>query len=183
MRRYLLPHEGRFYKANLHCHSTISDGKWTPEEIKENYKNHGYSIVAYTDHDVFVTHNELADESFLPLNGYELAFAQEKIEGKSSKTCHGCFVSLEKELKTKRIFYPSQIATCYCNLRIVAPLLGQNSAKLRTTVGGSRHEFCKQNSPLFTAYREQTVASPQAHQNEPQKSRSLCDLLFCGLVV
>ena len=105
MKIYLLPEKGNFYKANLHCHSTISDGKWTPEEIKENYKKHGYSIVAYTDHDVFVTHNELADETFLPLNGYELAFEQEKIEGKSSKVCHMCFVSLNKDQKEQTIYY------------------------------------------------------------------------------
>ena len=33
MKKYLLPENGNFYKANLHCHSTFSDGKWTPEEL------------------------------------------------------------------------------------------------------------------------------------------------------
>lgn len=41
MRKYLLPKDGEFYKANLHCHSVISDGRWTPEQIKENYKAQG----------------------------------------------------------------------------------------------------------------------------------------------
>ncbi len=108
MKKYLLPHEGNFYKANLHCHSTVSDGRWTPEEIKENYKKHGYSIVAYTDHDVFITHGELADEGFLPLNGYELGFAGEPVEGKPLKVCHMCFISLEKDKKIQRIFYDSR---------------------------------------------------------------------------
>ena len=35
MRKYLLPENGNFYKANLHCHSTVSDGTLTPEEMKE----------------------------------------------------------------------------------------------------------------------------------------------------
>ncbi len=35
MKKYLLPQAGQFFKANLHCHTTISDGKMTPEEIKE----------------------------------------------------------------------------------------------------------------------------------------------------
>ena len=39
MKKYLLPKCGNDYKANLHCHSTISDGKLTPEEIKEAYKH------------------------------------------------------------------------------------------------------------------------------------------------
>ena len=29
------PGEGKFYKANLHCHTVISDGKLTKEQIKE----------------------------------------------------------------------------------------------------------------------------------------------------
>ena len=110
MKTYLLPKEGNFYKANLHCHSTISDGRWTPEEIKENYKAHGYSIVAYTDHQVFITHNDLRDAEFLPLNGYELDFTEPKREdGKTSKTCHLCFVSLDEDKKLQKIFYETKI--------------------------------------------------------------------------
>ena len=105
MRKYLLPESGNFYKANLHCHSTISDGRWTPEQLKENYMAHGYSIVAYTDHAVFVPHNDLADDSFLPLNGYELDISPEKINSKSTKTCHICFIATEKDRDIQRIFY------------------------------------------------------------------------------
>ena len=47
MKKYLIPEEGKFYKANLHCHTTISDGKMTPEEVKEYYKDHGYSVVVF----------------------------------------------------------------------------------------------------------------------------------------
>ena len=72
MRKYLLPETGTFYKANLHCHTTISDGKKTPEEIKDLYKKKGYSVVAYTDHNAFIPHNDLSDETFLALNGMEI---------------------------------------------------------------------------------------------------------------
>ena len=64
MKKFLIPEEGNFYKANLHCHSTVSDGLWTPEEIKERYMAEGYSVVAYTDHDVLIPHKELTDDSF-----------------------------------------------------------------------------------------------------------------------
>ena len=67
----LLPQEGTFYKANLHCHSTLSDGRLTPEELKEHYKANGYSVLAYTDHDMFIPHHELTDESFVALAGFE----------------------------------------------------------------------------------------------------------------
>ena len=71
MRKHLLPENGTFYKANLHCHSTVSDGRWTPEEIKKKYAEKGYSIVAYKDYHIFYPHNELCDESFVALNGVE----------------------------------------------------------------------------------------------------------------
>lgn len=71
-RVYLIDGGRNCYKANLHCHSTISDGQMTPEELKEHYKSNGYSILAYTDHEVLVLHNELNDEEFLALPGYEM---------------------------------------------------------------------------------------------------------------
>ena len=48
MKKILLDSNKNFYKANLHCHSTKSDGFWTVEEIKEYYKSNGYSVVAIT---------------------------------------------------------------------------------------------------------------------------------------
>ena len=73
MKKYLIPRLGKFYKANMHTHTTVSDGSLTPEEAKEQYKSHGYSIVAYSDHEVMIPHNELRDESFLPITSYEFS--------------------------------------------------------------------------------------------------------------
>lgn len=98
MKKYLLPPTGKFYKANLHCHTVVSDGKSTPEEIKECYKKLGYDIVAYTDHDVLIGHNDLTDENFVALNGVELS-----INGKGEpvwanmETCHLNFIALEPD--------------------------------------------------------------------------------------
>ncbi len=72
MKHDLLPSQGHFYKANLHTHTVISDGRYTPEEIKAHFKAHGYSVVAFTDHDVMVPHPELNDEDFLALTSYEV---------------------------------------------------------------------------------------------------------------
>lgn len=60
------------YKTELHCHSNVSDGKFSPSELKKLYKERGFSVVAFTDHDIFVTHNDLTDDNFIALNGYEL---------------------------------------------------------------------------------------------------------------
>lgn len=71
MKQHLLPDGGRFYKANLHAHSTVSDGAWTPQQLKELYKSHGYSVLAYTDHELLVDHSDLNDPDFLALTSVE----------------------------------------------------------------------------------------------------------------
>ena len=101
MRKYLLPENGNFYKANLHCHSTISDGKLTPEEIKQAYLAEGYSVVAFTDHEVLIPHPELTDEHFLALNGYELSVSEPAPVGgtwKNALTCHLGFIAKSPEI-------------------------------------------------------------------------------------
>ena len=106
MKKYLLPQSGKFYKANLHCHSTISDGKLTPEELKKAYVNHGYSILAYTDHNVLIGHNDLTDENFLALNGFEVELTEGK--GAFGKDCHICFVALEPDNLTQICYHRSE---------------------------------------------------------------------------
>lgn len=69
--RELLPQSGQFYKANLHCHTVLSDGTWTKEQVKAEYQKKGYSIVAFTDHRHYGWHPELQDDSFLPIAGFE----------------------------------------------------------------------------------------------------------------
>ncbi|MBQ8371877.1 MAG: hypothetical protein IJX38_02930 [Clostridia bacterium] len=64
MKRYLLPARGKFYKANLHTHTNVSDGIFSPAEIKERFKAKGYSVTAYTDHEVMVPHEEFATMAF-----------------------------------------------------------------------------------------------------------------------
>lgn len=78
MKKYLIPNEGKFYKTALHTHTTVSDGKLTPEELKEEYKKRGFSVVAYTDHEVVVPHNDLRDEDFLPITAYEISVTDGK---------------------------------------------------------------------------------------------------------
>lgn len=73
MKKYLLPNGIPYYKANLHSHSTFSDGCRTPAEMKEDYKARGYQILAFSDHDALHSHNDLTDESFLALTAYEIS--------------------------------------------------------------------------------------------------------------
>ena len=93
--RYLLPKEGRFYKANLHAHSTLSDGVLTPEDMKRRYKEHGYSILAITDHEFIYDHSAMTEPDFLMINGYE-AYVRETsdpTQTRMMKTAHLNFIA------------------------------------------------------------------------------------------
>lgn len=91
MKSILYAGDKNIYKANLHCHTMVSDGCHTPEEIKEIYMEKGYAIVAFTDHDVLKSHQHLSDEHFLAINGFEVAINETSTPGKSAsdlKTYH-----------------------------------------------------------------------------------------------
>ena len=108
MRKYLISEKGNFYKVNLHCHSTLSDGKLTPEQVKQAYVEKGYSAVAFTDHDVFICHNDLTDDKFVALNGYELEI-DKPIDGvypyNREKCCHLCLVALSPKTTRQVCFH------------------------------------------------------------------------------
>ncbi len=78
MKKYLISPELNWYRANMHCHSTVSDGYYSPEDIKKAYKDMGYSIVAYTDHEIIRTHNELTDDEFLAITSSEFSITDGK---------------------------------------------------------------------------------------------------------
>ncbi|MBR5388045.1 MAG: hypothetical protein IK147_01105 [Clostridia bacterium] len=71
MKKYLIDPRKLWCKANFHCHTNISDGAFTPAEIKELYKKQGYKIVAYSDHKVIVDNSYLCDDDFVALTAVE----------------------------------------------------------------------------------------------------------------
>ena len=87
-RKYLISNEGKFFKANLHSHTTVSDGALSPEESKKLYKDAGYSIVAYTDHRKYVNHIELNDDNFLAIAGYEIDINESGKNWENTKVYH-----------------------------------------------------------------------------------------------
>ena len=68
----LLPAVPKYFKANLHTHSNLSDGKLSPLQVKEAYKEKGYQILALTDHNVTVDHSDMNEPDFLMLTGVEI---------------------------------------------------------------------------------------------------------------
>lgn len=95
----LLKANGPFYKANLHCHTTLSDGKMTPDEVKEYYLNNGYNIVAFTDHSKYAYHKQLLSDDFLPIAGFEAAWTclDPDVKNLKFKLCHINFLASDPE--------------------------------------------------------------------------------------
>ena len=110
MRKYLLPKDGAFYKANLHAHTNMSDGKDTPEEVKSIFRSKGYSVVAYTDHDLFLDRSHLCDEDFLALNGVELSINGRKFGSGwlNMETCHLNFIALKQDYLISPCYHRSK---------------------------------------------------------------------------
>ncbi len=73
---------GKFYKGNLHTHSTASDGRCSPEEVCRRYKEAGYDFLSLTDHFLENYNYPLTDtrafqtEGFTTLIGAELHTGQ-----------------------------------------------------------------------------------------------------------
>ena len=105
MRKYLLPKDGKFYKANLHTHTTVSDGVLTPLEVKKAYMEQGYSVVAYTDHEIMVPHTDLTDENFVALTATEISINEKRdCDFIHSKTYHLNFYSKDPNKSTYSSF-------------------------------------------------------------------------------
>ena len=102
MKKYLLSNIGNFYKANLHVHTNVSDGEMSPEEIKRVYLENGYSVVAFTDHEIMVPHPELTDERFLAITSTEISVNQRC-------DCDFCFTKAYH----LNIYSPSESKNCF----------------------------------------------------------------------
>ena len=63
---------GNWYKGNLHSHTTNSDGHLTPAESVRMFRDHGYSFLAFTDHDRYSDYRTDFDgDDFIIIPGYE----------------------------------------------------------------------------------------------------------------
>jgi hypothetical protein len=64
--------EGRWFKGNLHTHSTMSDGSRTCEQLVDMYKNAGYDFLSITDHGVLTDVEHLRNKELLLIPGEEI---------------------------------------------------------------------------------------------------------------
>ncbi len=69
---FLQDPQALWLKGNIHSHTTFSDGNWTADEMKMEYKRHGYDFLAVTDHDFYTDTRALSDDTFTMVQGFEL---------------------------------------------------------------------------------------------------------------
>ncbi|MCL4459236.1 MAG: CehA/McbA family metallohydrolase [Chloroflexi bacterium] len=99
----------RWYKGNLHTHTTNSnDGKSTPQELCNWYRDHGYDFLAFTDHDhitdetdyqspdglLTIRGEEVSSNHLLALNVWDLINKQLPMQEKVEHVCQqgGCCI-------------------------------------------------------------------------------------------
>ena len=104
----ILPHRLPTFRANLHAHSTCSDGACSPEELKAFYLSKGISIVAFTEHEIIRTHHRLTEPGlFTALVGYELGFNDVlRVNAAQSPVIHLNLLAKRPELRTHVNFRP-----------------------------------------------------------------------------
>lgn len=72
MKKEMFSSEGKWYKGNLHAHTTNSDGRLTPAEMVEMYKSQGYQFMCLSEHDIYIDlRSEFDSEDFILLPGVE----------------------------------------------------------------------------------------------------------------
>lgn len=71
---------GQFYKGNVHCHSTVSDGALSHEELVKNYKEHGYSFLCFSEHEVFTDLEQFCTQDFITIPAVE--WSSDLVEGR-----------------------------------------------------------------------------------------------------
>lgn len=101
--------DGSWYKGNLHCHTTDSDGHLNESEVVQLYRENGYHFLAISDHDVFSDYRqEFNCEDFIILPAIEataVLFKDEKrdrAERLSIHHIHGILGNKEMQKNAKK---------------------------------------------------------------------------------
>ena len=80
---------GQWYKGNLHCHTTDSDGCLSPAQAVELFRSHGYHFLCLSDHDIYSDYRSRFNrEDFILLPGIEASAVLVEADGKLRKKVH-----------------------------------------------------------------------------------------------
>ena len=66
----------RYFKAQMHCHTSKSDGQLTPIETATEYKNRGYEILFISDHNIMTHADSINLPGLVCFNAEEYTFSK-----------------------------------------------------------------------------------------------------------
>lgn len=121
-------------KGALHCHTTRSDGKGTPEETMRLHKANGYDFVALTDHRNYNFKNFAPETGLIVVPGMEM---DRSIPGQPAYTVSTPWCSAAKrtrEILTSRISaskaarYPARKNSSPCSMNTTATVRSRSTA-------------------------------------------------------
>ncbi|MDQ2066967.1 CehA/McbA family metallohydrolase [Xinfangfangia sp. CPCC 101601] len=81
MRHSAFTAPGRFWRGNLHTHSTRSDGVLSPEELCRRYRAEGYDFLAVTDHFLGIFDYPIVDTRPMRADGFTTLLGAELHSG------------------------------------------------------------------------------------------------------
>ena len=84
MRHLPFDKPGKFYKGNLHCHSTTSDGRVSAQAVCDFYRESGYDFISLTDHFLEQYNFPISDTSPFRTSDFTTLIGAELHTGKTS---------------------------------------------------------------------------------------------------
>lgn len=97
---YIDENKEKWYKGNIHTHTTISDGVLSPEEAVSLYRKNNYDFIAITDH--WKWNASYQEKDILVISGAEYDFGKSAGDGIYHIVALGC----KSEPDIKRDFTP-----------------------------------------------------------------------------
>ena len=143
--KHLLPRVEKYFKTNLHTHSTISDGKLSPEEVKAGYKAKGYQVLCLTDHNVIIDHSAMNDPDFLMLTGMEINYNAVPYRRLDGKTYHFNLIAKRPD----NVWTPWNVRSNYPNSQEYAKLMECENMDIRYDVDATNAMIAKANEKGF----------------------------------
>ncbi|MBO3803839.1 MAG: CehA/McbA family metallohydrolase [Candidatus Brockarchaeota archaeon] len=88
---------GRWFRGNLHAHTTNSDGVLSAKQMAFLYERSGYDFLAITDHGRLTDVRELSNSGFLAIPGEEISVGASEV----GTAFHLLAVGIEEEVPAK----------------------------------------------------------------------------------
>lgn len=77
---------GQWYRGNLHSHTTVSDGMWSPDSAVRAFREEGYHFLCLSEHDIYTDHrSRFNDARFIVLPGIEYSAILYREIGRSER--------------------------------------------------------------------------------------------------